>query len=96
MSSSVNRRQVPFGAAYNYSMTASSAPALSPARCMSANYLTRYSKLPVQSAGKNIHRPAIGIVSRIGDELIIQRDPYRRGQRIAVISLDDVFVSGMG
>ena len=35
----------------------------------------RYSKLPVQSASKDIHRPAIGIVSRIGDELIIQGDP---------------------
>ena len=48
------------------------------------------SELRVKPPGENRHRPAIGVVGRIGDELIIEAQLRRRGQSVAVIGLDDL------
>ena len=48
-------------------------------------------KLGMQPAGKSIYRAAVGVVTGIGDELIVERDFRRIRDGIAVISLDDLF-----
>ena len=53
------------------------------------------SELRVNASGKDIRRPAIGIVARIADKLIIDRYPRRSGQRVAVISFHNSFHAGM-
>jgi len=52
-------------------------------------------KLPMKAAGKNIDRAAIGVVARIGNELIIEADFGRRRNGVAVVGLDDLLESGM-
>ena len=39
---------------------------------------------------KNVYWAAIGVVSRIGDELIVEADFCRGGKSVAVIGLDDL------
>ena len=48
-------------------------------------------KLGMEPAGKSIYRAAVGVVTGIGDELIVERDFRRVRDGIAVISLDDLF-----
>ena len=45
--------------------------------------------------GKNVYWAAIGVVSRIGDELIVEADFCRGGKSVAVIGLDDLLQPGM-
>jgi len=52
-------------------------------------------KLRVKPPGKNIHRPTVGVVGGIGDELIVEADFCRGGKSVAVIGLDDLLVPGM-
>src|SRR5262245_2939763 len=44
---------------------------------------------------KNVYWAAIGVVSRIGDELIVEADFCRGGKCVAVIGLDDLLQPGM-
>ena len=53
------------------------------------------SELRVEPPGENRHRPAIGVVGRVGDELIVEADLGRCGQSVAVIGLDDLLEPGM-
>src|SRR5438445_9422206 len=48
-------------------------------------------KLAVQAAGKNVHRPAIGVIGWIGDELIIRSDGEVLVDRKRVIGLQNSF-----
>src|ERR1700730_1514127 len=52
-------------------------------------------KLPVKAAGKDIHQSAVCVVGRVGDELVVDADTRRSGERVAVIGLDDLFEPGM-
>ena len=49
----------------------------------------------MQAAGKNVYWPPVGIVAGIGDELIIDGNPRRSGQRVTVIGFDNAFDAGM-
>jgi len=53
------------------------------------------SECGVKPPGKNVHRPAVGVVSGVGDELIVEADFRRGGNRVAVVSLDDLLQPGM-
>src|SRR5204863_9778930 len=48
-------------------------------------------KLAVQAAGKNVHRPAIGVIGWISDELIIRSDGKVLVDREGVIRLQNSF-----
>jgi hypothetical protein len=48
------------------------------------------SKLRVESSGENIHRAAVGVVTGIHDELIVEADLCRGGDGVAVIGLDNL------
>jgi hypothetical protein len=48
-------------------------------------------KLPVDPSGKSVHRSAVGVVGRVGDELIVEAEAGRRRSRVAVIGLEDFF-----
>src|SRR6516164_5355509 len=63
------------------------------ARHADANVVARESflKLPVNPPGKNIRRPAVGVVGGIVDELVVRGQSRRGSERIAVIGLDDLF-----
>ena len=47
-------------------------------------------KLRVKPPGENIHRPAVSVVGRIDDKLIIDGHARRGSQGIAVIGFDDL------
>jgi hypothetical protein len=49
----------------------------------------------MKSPGKNVHRPAVGVVSGVGDELIVEADFRGGGNSVAVIGLDDLLQPGM-
>lgn len=53
------------------------------------------SKLPMNPAGKYIHRPAVRVVGGVVDKLIIEAQFGRGSQRIAVIGFQDFFQAGM-
>ena len=53
-------------------------------------------KLPMHSRGEGVHRAAVGIVGGIADKLIVQAEPRRGGQRIAVIGLEDLLQARIG
>src|SRR5580692_7576210 len=53
------------------------------------------SECGVDAPGKHVYRPAIGVVGRVDDELVIEADFRRGGNRVAVISLDDLLQTGM-
>ncbi len=55
----------------------------------------RSSECGVVTAGKDICRPAFGGVAGIGDELIVEGEPARGGQSVAVIRLDDLLEPGI-
>src|SRR5260370_42572443 len=48
------------------------------------------SKLRVEPTGKNVNRPAVGIVRRGGNELIIESDARPAVQTLRVISFQDL------
>jgi hypothetical protein len=52
------------------------------------------SELGVQAEPEDIYRTALGVVSRVVDELIVEAQPPRRGQRITVICLDNLLETG--
>ena len=43
----------------------------------------------MRAAGKDVHRAAVGVVGRVGQELIIEGQSRRRRERVAVIGLED-------
>jgi hypothetical protein len=47
-------------------------------------------ELPMKTPCKYVHWPTVGVVSGVGDELIVEADFRRGGNRVAVISLDDL------
>jgi hypothetical protein len=47
----------------------------------------------VKPPGEQIHRPAIGVVGRVIDELIIGAELDRSGDGVAVIGFDDLLPS---
>ena len=52
-------------------------------------------KLPVEPPAKDIHWPAVGVVARVADVLIVEGDFRRWGDGVAVVRLDDLFEIGM-
>ena len=57
--------------------------------------MARSSELPVDASGKSVHGSAVGVVGRVGDELIIEAKAGRLRSRVAIIGLEDVFESRM-
>src|SRR6516164_7044978 len=53
-------------------------------------------ELPMHAASENIHRPAIGIVGRIAEELVVESEAGRGRHRIAVIGLENPFRAVVG
>src|SRR5208283_5629590 len=56
---------------------------------------TRSSECGVKPPGKDINRPAVGVVAGVDDELIVEGDFRRGGQSVAVIGFDDLLGTGM-
>src|SRR6202048_131662 len=54
------------------------------------------SELRVQAHPKYRRRTAIGVVSRVGDELVVERHARGRRERVAVVCLNDPFEPGIG
>ena len=55
----------------------------------------RSSECGVKPPGKNIHRPTVGVVAGVDDELIVEGDFRQGGQSVVVISFDDLLWTGM-
>src|SRR5262249_55031678 len=52
------------------------------------------SERPVEPAGEQVDRAAVGVVARIDDELIIERELGRGGERVAVIGFENLLRAG--
>src|SRR6516164_3639874 len=53
-------------------------------------------ELPMHTASENIHRPAIGIVGRIAEELVVESEAGLGRHRIALIGLENPFRAVVG
>ena len=49
----------------------------------------------METAGEDIRRPAIGVVSGVDDELIVEGKPRRGSEGVTVIGLDDLLKAGI-
>ncbi len=54
------------------------------------------SELPMQPQRENIHRPALGVVSRIVDELVVGTEGGKTECRQAVVPLENLLRSRLG
>src|SRR5262249_27400922 len=53
-------------------------------------------ELGMEASGERIHRTAVPVVGRVGDELVVEADAHVGGKRVAVIRLKDFLEPGLG
>ena len=54
------------------------------------------SRIASGSGRQNVHRTSAGVVANIGNELIVDRRPRRRGQRITVVGFENLLLAAVG